>query len=139
MAGMAGARIAMIPIGVLPLIYRLWARARYSRDKHVIRAQEDETEWGGPGKGAIDGLWADALRAEPVRLARATACPEQDTVAAFHLDLSKCFDTVALLPLIDDCREGGHGWDKDDSKSLIRIPPSHGFLQSDCKACAIRI
>ena len=70
----------------------------------MLEADEGPDEWGGAGKGALEAIWRDALRDEPVLLRARGGGPlgeEQDEVVALHIDLAKCYDTVNLARVGD--------------------------------------
>ena len=88
--GEGGKPLAQRPIGLLPGIYRLWARIRVTDLKEVLEARRGHSEMGGkPGIGAGEVALLAALETEGARGAGCQA-------ATGFVDVSKCYETVDL-------------------------------------------
>ena len=75
------------PIGLLPLLPRIWMRARHDVIRDWERANDRDYLYAGPSKGAQVATWKQAARAE---LAQMTG----EQYAQVLLDLVKAFDRV---------------------------------------------
>ena len=89
------------PIGLFPMIARLWMRSRTFLARGWEAANALPCVFGGPGMGAQRAAWVSAFTAEAARL------DNNDFIQAFY-DLTKAFDTVQWGLLITAAIKHGY-------------------------------
>ena len=88
--------------GILPMVYRVWARVRLAYVRARGEVVNEGWEYGGvKGKSALDAAWDAALEAE-------MAEGDLDAgMAVALLDISKCYERVKLGELARRAIEAG--------------------------------
>eukprot|EP00972_Heterocapsa_arctica_P068721 10154672-Heterocapsa_arctica.AAC.1 len=103
--GVAGSIICMLPkeagdaptaqrpIGLLPMVYRIWAAARNDEVRKWARSKGQDDAWGGkPGAGAMDAAFSLGVEGE-------AALEEGHCMGAVFLDCSKCYEIITITAL----------------------------------------
>ena len=89
------------PIVLLPLLPRIWMRARHSIVQAWERSNDRDYLYAGPGKGALVATWKQAARAE---IAKLPGKPHAQVV----LDLAKAFERVPYAVLLREAKMLGY-------------------------------
>ena len=113
--GEGGEPLGQRPIGLLPGLYRLWARIRVSDLKDLLEARRLPNEMGGrPAFGAGEAALLSSLRIE-------AAGGSGLKSATGFIDVSKCYETVDLRRACEAVlREGGLGQSRTWSSNRMR-------------------
>ncbi len=88
------------PIGLLPSLYRIWAKLRAGEVRNWEREWAREYFTAGPGKSADAAAWKTALRAELATSAKASS-------ASVLWDLLKCFEHGRHFLLVQEVDKVG--------------------------------
>jgi hypothetical protein len=89
------------PIGLLPLLPRIWMRARRDAAQEWERANARSSLYGGEAKGATVAAWKQAARAELANILGAS-------YAQVLLDLVKAFERIPHWVLVREARRLGY-------------------------------
>ena len=90
------------PIGILPFVHRIWAKARLRQAVRERWVDPEDFEHGGTaGRLAAEAAWEAALEAELAGIEVGAGA------VAVLLDLSKCYERIPLRVLADRARAAG--------------------------------
>ncbi len=133
------------PIGLLPSLYRIWAKVRAGAVRDWERQWARDYFAAGPGKSAEAAAWASALRAEIARSANASS-------ASVLWDLLKCFEhgqhfllaeeaeavdfPIALARMSSEMYMAERRLVLDEAVSQA-VHPSRGFMAGCARALAL--
>eukprot|EP00972_Heterocapsa_arctica_P009501 1399857-Heterocapsa_arctica.AAC.1 len=84
---------AQRPIGLLPMVYRIWAAARNPEVRRWAKSKGQDDAWGGkPGAGAMDAAFSLGVEGE-------AALADGQCMGAVFLDCSKCYERIPIVAL----------------------------------------